>query len=275
MNIFIDTSILYPNPFWIGNFNQRLLQVVRNKRVNLIISEVVLLELRYNFEKKLDTNLIELKKINTSLRNNLRRFSDYILPDKTASLRDFDEFYDNLQRLQNVRILKCNNELLQPVLAKAIKREKPFTEKKTELKDALIWLTYSNFANKHGLKKCFFLTNNVNDFCDQEKLKKGEFELHSELKNDCDRFIIFTNIKNFYQANSSYLDKPQRELEKWIEGIDFNDQYVFSLLWDHEGISISDKANYLSDKIDPRSLSDLINHPIIYILGHDIIYWSG
>ncbi|MEQ6118834.1 N-6 DNA methylase [Reichenbachiella sp. MALMAid0571] len=24
-----------------------------------------------------------------------------------------------------------------------------------------------------------------------------------------------------------------------------------------------------------RSLSDLINHPIIYILGHDIIYWSG
>lgn len=256
MNIFIDTSVLYPNPFWRGNFSQRLLEVVRNGRAKLYLSEVVLRELKHNYEKNFDKDIYDLKKLNSSLRNNLRRFREFELPDKEQSLKDFNDFYSDLEKYGKVEILKCDDNLLHPLLERAIKREKPFTEKKTELKDALIWLTYSRFINENDLKGCFLLTNNVTDFCEADKLKNKIFDLHPTLKKECDRISIFTNFKDFYQSNSSYLDKPQRELEEWISNIDFDDKYVFTLLWDNEGNSIADKVYDLSDKINPDNLFD-------------------
>ena len=254
MNIFIDTSILFSDPFWKENFSSQLLDVARDKRINIYLSEVVLRELRHNFEKNLDKDLFDLRKLNSSLRKNLRRFKQIEQPQKDECLKDFDTYYNDLVKYSNVKILKCDDKYLQPILDRAIKREKPFTEKKTELKDALIWLTYSEFANNNDLNDCFLLTANCTDFCDQELLKQKIFELHSDLKKDCDKFKIFTNIKDFYKSNSEWLDKPKVEFKQWIESQNIDESYVFDLLWEHEGDSISSEIQSHIENIEPHEL---------------------
>ncbi|UPS92090.1 PIN domain-containing protein [Bizionia sp. M204] len=254
MNIFIDTSILYPNPFWKGNYYSRILDVAINGRAKIYLSRVVIKELRHNFEKNLTKELFELKKTNSSLKNNLRYFKPFELPDKEKCLTDFDRFYEEMAKYNRITVLEYENDLLEPILERAIKREKPFSEKKTELKDALIWLTYSNYVNENKLENCFLLTKNCTDFCDLKKLKNNIFELHDELKKDCDKFQIFNSFQTFNQANSEYLDKPEKEFKEWIEQIDFSDKYVFDLLWENEGDSITDKIYNLTDRIDPDSL---------------------
>lgn len=254
MNIFIDTSILYPNPFWKGNYYSRILEVASNGRAQIFVSRVVIKELRHNFEKNLTKQLFELKKTNSSLKNSLRRFKPFELPNKEDCLKDFDNFYAEMEKYKRITILECENELLEPILERAIKRDKPFSEKKTELKDALIWLTYSNFVNKNKLEDCFLLTKNCTDFCDLKKIKSNIYELHDDLKKDCDKFKIYISFQSFNQANSEYLDKPEKEFKEWIEKIDFSDKYVFDLLWENEGDIITDKIYNLTDRIDPNNL---------------------
>lgn len=254
MNIFIDTSILYPDPFWKDNFASRLLKVAEDKRITIYISEVVQKELRHNFEKNLDKQLFELRKVNSSLRKNLRRFKQFELPDKEKCLQDFDEYYDSRVKYSNIKILPCKDEFLQIVLERSINRQKPFTEKKTELKDALIWLTYSEYANNNNLEDCHLLTANSNDFCDLELIKQKKVALHPDLKADCDKFSVWLSIKDFYKGNTDWLDSPILEFKHWIDSQDIDDKYVFDLLWQYEGDSISSEIQSHIDKLDPNHL---------------------
>ena len=254
MNLFIDTSVLFSDPFWKEIYSSQLLDLARDKRITIFISEVVIRELRHNFEKNLDKDLFDIRKLNNSLKKNLRRFKQFQYPDKAECLSDFDHFYADLEKYNKVQILKCKDEFLQPVLARAIKREKPFTEKKTELKDALIWLTYSDYANENQLENCIFLTANCNDFCDLDFLKQNKLVLHSELKKDCDKFVVFIAIKDFYKAHSEWLDKPKNEFKQWIESQKIDEKYVFNLLWEQEGNSISSEIRSHIEKIEPHKL---------------------
>jgi len=254
MNIFIDTSVLFSDPFWKENFSSQLMNIARDGRVKIYLSEVVLKELRHNFEKNLDKDLFDLRRINSSLKKNLRKFKQIEIIDKIDCLADFDRFYEDLQKYKNIQVLKCKDEFLQTVLTRAIKREKPFTEKKTELKDTLIWLTYSDFVNEHQLENCILLTANCNDFCDLDLLKQKKFELHPDLKKDCDNFSVYVTIKDFYKAHSVWLDKPKIEFKQWIDQENIDEKYVFDLLWEHEGESISSDIHSHIVRIEPYQL---------------------
>ena len=252
MNIFIDTCILYTDPFWKENFTSQLLDISKDGRVKIYLSEVVLKELRHNFQKNIDKELYDLRKSNSTLQKNLRRFRSLELPDKNECLADFDRFYQEIQTYNKVEILKCKDEFLPKVLDMAITRIKPFTEKKTELKDALIWLTYSEFVNKNNLTDCFFLTENCNDFCDIDKLKQKKYELHPDLKKDCDRFKIHISIVDFYKSNSEWLDKPKNDFKEWIKNEEIDYLYVFDLLWENKTDKISSEIQNEIDRLDPN-----------------------
>lgn len=71
MNVFIDTSILYDDPFWQNSYNKALLDRARNKRLNIFLSKVVIKELHRNFQKQVDELV---KKISDSSREINRKF---------------------------------------------------------------------------------------------------------------------------------------------------------------------------------------------------------
>jgi hypothetical protein len=63
MNIFLDTSILYKDPYWRGNFYGELLEVVKEKEVNLFVSSVVIKEIERNYGKIVDEENSKISKI--------------------------------------------------------------------------------------------------------------------------------------------------------------------------------------------------------------------
>ena len=254
LNIFIDTSVIFTDPFWKGNFSSQLLETARSKRINIFLSEVVLKELKYNFEKNLNKESNKLQSINSFLNKNLSSFKQIQFPDKKVCVANFNLFYKKLQRNGVIKVLKYKNEFLPEVLSRSISRKKPFSEKKTELKDALIWFTYVDYVKKNKLENCVLLTANCSDFCDQKKLKENIYKLHPELIKDSNQFQVFVSIRDFYKANSDWLEKPKREFMNWINAENINEQYVFDLLWDQSESDIHQQLQNHIAFIEPHKL---------------------
>jgi predicted nucleic acid-binding protein len=67
MNIFIDTSVIYKDPFWKGNFFSELIDIVKEKEIGLYISEVVLMEIERNYGKIVDQQIFQLSKAHSEI----------------------------------------------------------------------------------------------------------------------------------------------------------------------------------------------------------------
>jgi predicted nucleic acid-binding protein len=53
MNIFIDTSVVYTDPFWKRNFATQILDAAKDNRITVFIADLVIKELRHNLKRKL------------------------------------------------------------------------------------------------------------------------------------------------------------------------------------------------------------------------------
>ncbi len=252
MNIFIDTSILYTDPFFNEIFKKEILNACKYSRLNIFISEVVLKELLHNYEKNLDKIIHDIKNLNINSNKLIIDFKEFIVPDKENLITQLNSFFKELENLKCFNILPINNEFLPIVLEKAIKRAKPFTEKKTELKDALIWLTYTTYINENNLKDCYFLTQNINDF--GEKQENQSFEIHPELQEECSEIKLITSFRDIHRIYNSYFEEQQRiikqEFIEWFEKENISDVYIHNILWTNYPNEVIDNITNYVDKID-------------------------
>jgi predicted nucleic acid-binding protein len=230
MNIFIDTSVIYKDPYWKGNFFNELIEIVKEKEIGLYISKVVLLEIERNYGKIIDKEELNLKKVNSQIEHYQIRVNQTSLINKIESLQSLKSHYDQLIEDKVITVLDYSNDMLPEIVNRAVNRKKPFTETKTELKDALIWLTYAQFAEKENLKECVLLTSNVSDFCDKEKLKQGIFEIDSELQKDSKLFKVYKSPKELIQKEGDILQSIDQRFRSWIEEECINNEYVLELI---------------------------------------------
>ncbi len=230
MNIFIDTSILYKDPFWRGNFYKELLDIIKEKDINLYISELVLMELEKNYERMIDEQDVALRKV----MGNVEHFQIAILEkpviDKAESIKQLKNFYANLVSEKTARIVKFENSWLPEIVERAIWRKKPFSQTKTELKDAIIWLSYAKLAEMKKSKNCIFLTENISDFCDMDKAKNDIFEIHPELEKDSKRFAVYRSPKELIRSEKIKLQKVSIKFSKWFSEQNFDEQFVLNLI---------------------------------------------
>ncbi|GEM50754.1 hypothetical protein EB1_05440 [Empedobacter brevis NBRC 14943 = ATCC 43319] len=252
MNIFIDTSILFTDPFFKEIFKKEVLNACRLKRVNIFISEVVIKELLHNYEKNLDKIIIDIKNININSSKQILDFHRFPVPDKQNLIKQLESFFENLSKLSSFHILPINNDFLPIVLEKAIKRLKPFTEKKTEIKDALIWQTYITHINENRLENCYLLTQNVNDF--GQKQVDETFIIHPELQKECSKIILINSFKEIHKIHNSYFEKQQEENKQkfisWLEKENINEDYVHNILWDNYIDKVADNISNYIERVD-------------------------
>jgi len=252
MNIFVDTSILFTDPFLNEIFKKEIITACKQNRLNIFISEVVIKELSFNYEKNLDKIIIDIKNINTNSDKLIPNFEKLNVPEKQNLVKQLEDFYIELSHLKNFHILPIHNDFLPLVLEKAIKRLKPFTEKKTELKDALIWLTYINHISVNNLDNNYLLTQNVNDF----GLKQADetFIIHPELQKECEKITLINSFKEIHKIYKNYIKEQEEQTKQkflaWIENENIDDNYVQKILWDNYIDKISDNISNYIDKID-------------------------
>lgn len=249
MNLFLDTSALFSTPFWNSTHSKLILKAAENGLVKIHMSRVVLEELKHNYLKNFRSHSDKLKtalqKINLLTDN---KFSIDIKTEDELST-SFDEFYRIMSEYDYFTLVEVPESVLRESLHRAINKIKPFTEKKQEFKDSVIWLSYVEFAKKHNLDKCYLLTKNIHDFASSDDSEI----LHEVLNDDYSKFLLCKSFREFFEIHKDKLTKPVNKFENWLKVENVNNSYVFDLLYDCSDSLIDSDLDAHFDKYDPTS----------------------
>ena len=229
MNIFIDTCILHGDYFFHNKSTRQLFDYMKEGLINIYMSDIVLKELRRHYELELERISTEIEKVKKDSNRLKFRLKAEAINVKDMLIR-FDDNYSSLASSTNFKILHYSTDILHSIVENAILKKTPFfTEKKSEFKDNLIWKTYSEFVEKNELDNCFFLTNNVTDFCDAN----NHSSVHKNLLQDTQRFTIYKSTSDFLAEKSELIEKPKIEFANYINELEIDADYVKRQLQDY------------------------------------------
>lgn len=248
MDIFIDTSILYDDPFWQNSYNKALLDRAKKGKLKLHLSNVVTKELHRNYQKQIDEQLKQLNDASTTLN---RKFSNsnisIAIPNREELINNFKDFYTRLAEDDIMTIIPFENEYLTEIIERAVWRRKPFTESKTELKDTVIWLSYAKYANAKKIERPYFLTTNTNDFCKSAGKEVKVLEVHDDLKSDCDKFVVFKYTKDFISEVVEPLEAENKSRFKEEAKTRITDKFITDVVYSYSH-EIEEEVNKHIDK---------------------------
>ncbi|MFB5284472.1 PIN domain-containing protein [Peribacillus sp. Hz7] len=221
LHVFLDSNVCFTDPFMEKNINNRLLiELAEKQLITLYMSEVVKKEVINNFEKELTKQFEEIQKYESKIKKLLR---DYDRPpiEWTNTVQEYVHKLENhIEELEDygyLEILEFDNNMLPELVERSLKRKKPFTEKKQEFRDAIIWFSYVQYVKPRvgRLGPCYFITNNTDDFT-----LNGE--IHPDLQDDSTNFIFYKNAQEFIQ-NCPEVKELQKVLAlvNWVEEEDF------------------------------------------------------
>lgn len=249
MYVFLDSNFCFTDPFLQKNmYNRLLIELAEKEYINLYVSEVVRKEILNNFRRELEKYFGNIK-TNVSKVTKLLREEDKSPINWNQSIDDYveelDTYWTELEKKGIIEIIPYSNEMLPELVDRSIKRIKPFTEKKLEFRDAIIWLSYVEYAKKHELEQCYFITNNTEEFFQNGKL-------HPDLQKDSTAFRLYKNAEEFIQ-NSEEVKGLQKalELQKWVEEQDF-----------------SNNPNLIMELIERQCFEQIYDACSSYVLDH-------
>lgn len=252
INVFIDSNILFEDYFFYNKSNKNILEYANQGLITIFMSNVVKMELRQQFKKEIEGANKEINK----LASNAVRLKDrntYNLIDLDKRLLDFDAFYDNLQDSSNFNILKYNNEFLDDLVNRAVSRRKPFSETKTELKDAIIWKTYYEYVESLKVERCIFLTNNTSDFCS----KNDKSKVHNELLSDTERFEVVNSSYAFIRSYGNEIESPENKFIAYVTLLEIDESFVFGKIKNN---FLKNIDTYVHTKIDSMHPSQILKN---------------
>jgi hypothetical protein len=251
ISVFLDSNILFEDYFFQKFHNAKLLDYCKRGLISIFMSEIVRLELRKQFLDELDEKNRSLNKLIKDFRRLRieREIDPFIVEDE---LNKFDNFYNRLAAVDNFNVLPFKNDYLPDLVDRAIYRRKPFTKEKNELKDALIWKTYSDFVESMPTKTAVLLTENHSDFCD----KKDHSRVHPDLVIDTDRFQVVKNSFEFIKKYAAILESPQHRLQVFLQERVIDDDYVNELVHEYLEDLLSEK---IREKVQGLRPSDIID----------------
>lgn len=267
MNIFLDSDILHEDYFFQNKTSKTILDYARKGLVKLYMSDVVRQELRWHFQKDVIIKQNELIKISKNFRKlkiDIKFEPSEINIDN--QMNKFDDFYQCLLEDGSLIILEAKNDYLPDIINKAVFRKKPFSENKTELKDAIIWLTYSDIVENENLSNCILLTKNTTDFCSKDDKSK----VHSDLAADTERFIVFNDPFALLKEYSPTIESPANKIQAYIDTLDIDNIFVYDILSKQFIKEIEKKVHDLLENI---SVNDVLKDEYWhdgYIAGNEV-----
>lgn len=256
MNIFLDSNILYQDYFFENKSNKKLLEYSEEGLITLYMADIVRLELRRQFMKEIEEINTDIKRI-TKSATRLKIDNDPVVIPIELQLKKFDDFYRRLPHNDNYFLLPYDNSFLPDIVDRAIYRRKPFTEVKSELKDALIWKTYYEFVETNNILDCILLTNNTSDFC----AKKDNSKIHSDLLADSSRFNVINTSFEFVKLHGPHLESPENKFKIYMDKVEVNEDLVMAILVDNFEKLITER---ILKEIDNMRPNDILSQDYIF-----------
>lgn len=268
MNVFLDTTVLFNDPFLKSYFNRLILDMAARGDVKLYLSNVVLLEARNHYSRNLSKSITELKKAIREYNkiSKQRQLAPHLTDKVDDYIAEFDDFYSQLEKDGLIEILDYDNAFLPILVQRSIDRVKPFTENKHEFRDCIIWLTYCGIVKDRKLGDCFLVTDNTRDYYNKEGT-----DLHPDLKKDCSGFKVYRGIKNLILSEAALLDlKAEIEVSRWVSQENINNDYVLGLINRELFNDFYDVVQeFISDKLEPADFQDYCDVGFVELWGTD------
>ncbi|KIL80718.1 PIN domain-containing protein [Bacillus badius] len=248
MEIFLDSNIIYSDPFMESIYAQQLLKLAELDFVDIYMASVVVEEIKNNYRKQINKEYLTLNKnISNLSKHTYQNIEKYIVikKDENYLIEEFNNFYDDLFKRGVIKVLQYPNDILPELINRSIKRIKPFTERKQEFRDAIIWLTYVNYVKENSLVDCHFINNNINDFLEDGKI-------HPDLKADNNNFIFYRSFREFFSSNNKDLEYVKSEvLTYFCDEIKYRQSDIFELIYsDHFSTLEIESADYIDNNSD-------------------------
>ena len=228
MNIFLDTNVIWKDPFFSKGRNAILLRLSKHEDVTLYINETVYQETLRGHKKFLDNEI-------NSIYDSVNKLSTYLnekhgkveITIKTENLiSDFHDYFDELFEENQIECIRYDSDVLSHLVEVDAYSQAPFVKQeevidkngnkkpiiKKEIRDAIIWYSYKTFIEKSDIKDCYFITNNTKDFGapGANKTPKDEpYPLHPKIKDGVD-IIAYRTVHDFLTDN----DEKVKELFK-------------------------------------------------------------
>ena len=265
MNIYLDTNILFADPFFKSNFSELLLKSSTDKSINLFIPKICMNELFFKLTDK-------ARVLETEIKNKAREFNKWTVTNFDNITFDLKQFESLIQQFYKEKIdnqtfiqLNYHTDYFIENLEKAIKGIAPFfTDKKEEFRDSLIWSTIRDHSLQDSSNKNYFITANYADFWNFEKT-----DLHPNLKKESNGIIVVESVKKLFEIETSLIDfKKSQEFEQWLDTQDLTissiQNSINKYLWNHI-------ANNIDDAIKKYSVKNLNSDYEIGYIVPDIL----
>ncbi|MFK9095498.1 PIN domain-containing protein [Bacillus salipaludis] len=262
LHVFLDSNIFYTDPFMDKNIHNRLLMELAEKElIAIYVSDVVKKEIINNFEKKLKDHYDEIQKAEAKITKLLRTNERPPIEWKETIdeyVEKLEYHFEELESYGYIEFIPFSNDILPELVERSIKRIKPFSEKKMEFRDAIIWFSYVDLVKKRQyspIKPAYFITKNIKDFT-----LNGE--IHPELQEDSTDFMFYESPQDFIQ-NCDEVKQLQKTLDlvNWVEYEDLanNPDQVLYMIENHSLNNIFDECweyvnsyrNSVPTKFDP------------------------
>ncbi|USP55668.1 hypothetical protein J2N67_005917 (plasmid) [Bacillus thuringiensis] len=229
MHIFLDTNILFKDPFLLKNYNRQLIETIQRHNmvddddmefledsgidtefvendIKLYISQVVYEEAKNHYIKAITNKFKELQNISKDLCWYMESRNDVSFEfTKEQCINKFETYYNKLIEKKVLVVLEQPNDVVNKLVNRSVHRTPPFfNNEKNEFRDAIIWLTYADYANKSSLDQCYFITDNVKEFSQKADKDKIPVPLHPELLKDSNSFTMYRSIEGLIVKDEKF-----------------------------------------------------------------------
>src|SRR5690606_17028011 len=159
LNVFIDTNILYDDPYF-RNQNELLIEYAKQGKIRLFLSDVVVQELLQRHKIRVREHINVIKRAQRQLTKTDEMSMDLSYLTRDNLLRHLEIFYDNLVEEELLVSVKTDPTIFPEILNLCLNKAAPFFNNKNEFKDSVIWHSYVHYIKNNKIKDSCLLTNN-------------------------------------------------------------------------------------------------------------------
>jgi hypothetical protein len=190
MNIFLDTNIVYKDPFLQRGKLIILRELAKSEDVTVYINKAVLSETRRGYREYIQDHLIGFQRASSHLNKYISNVEDSLTTSLNLDyfLKEFDTNIEELEAENIIVITPYYAEVVDEIVNMDMYKLAPFYNKingKKSVRDAIIWYSYKRYICEKQLENCYFLSHNTTDFAQHHKeaqLKESfQYELNKAL----------------------------------------------------------------------------------------------
>jgi hypothetical protein len=216
VKIILDSTVYRADLLLQGNAFRIFLPALERIGAKLVVPAIVFEEVANGFRESVEKYMELLKNVTNKGRRLGFEDMAFTFPKERAGveLAKYRRYLTSRLKVENMEIPNVPHETL---VRRALDRRKPFTEKGTGYRDALIWETVLQVAEQET-SMVYFVTGNTHDFC-----LGGN--LHPDLVHDLEqrqipenRLKLFDTLDNLNVAlvlpKLQHLESVLKEMEK-------------------------------------------------------------